>query len=180
MEKRIEDEINNLNKDKAIMEEDKERLKNIFFELDQKNNEINNEYKSIQRENNGLEYKAKALENMRINDVFKNNNNNNNFEVKGFNTSPNFNNYKIENTRIFNDNIYEIKNKKSLDNFKIFDENGKKNAEEYFTKLQDSLNEKNFARNIDPNEDTDNFLMNGKNFVKDIKEKINKLENEKE
>ena len=31
------------------MEEDKERLKNIFFELDQKNNEINNEYKSIQR-----------------------------------------------------------------------------------------------------------------------------------
>ena len=53
MEKRIEDEINNLNKDKAIMEQDKERIKNLFFELDQKNNEVNNEYKSIQRENSG-------------------------------------------------------------------------------------------------------------------------------
>ena len=175
MEKRIEDEINNLNKDKAIMEQDKERLKNIFSELDQKNHEVNNEYKSIQRENNGLEYKAKALENMRINNVFKNqysnefNNNNNNLEVKGYNTSPNFGTYR---------NIE--KNKNFSNTFKIFDENGKKNADEYFKKLKDNLNEKNFARNIDPNEDIDNFLMNGKNYVKDIKEKINKLENEKE
>ena len=186
MEKRIEDEINNLNKDKAIMEEDKERIKNIFFELDQKNKEVNNEYKSIQRENNGLEYKTKALENMRINNVLKNQysnelNNNNNFEDIGYKTSPNFGYYKnIENTKIYSDNIYERKNKNFSNNFKIFNENGKKNADEYFKKLQDSLNEKNFTRNIDPNEDMDNFLMNGKNYVKDIKEKISKLENEKE
>ena len=189
MEKRIEDDINNLNKDKAIMEEDKERIKNIYFEIEEQNNEIINEYKSIQRENKGLEYKTKAIENMRINNVFKNqyaNEFNNNFESIGYNTSPNFGNYKIsnqqnfQNSKIHMDNVGGGKNKNFSNTFTIFNEIGKKNADEYFKTLQDSLNEKNFTRNIDPNEDTDNFLMNGKNYVKNIKEKINNLENEKE
>ena len=189
MEKRIEDDINNLNKDKAIMEEDKERIKNIHFEIEEQNNEVINEYKSIQRENKGLEYKTKAIENMRINNVFKNqyaNEFNNNFESIGYNTSPNFGNYKIsnqqnfQNSKIHMDSVGGGKNKNFSNTFTIFNEIGKKNADEYFKTLQDSLNEKNFTRNIDPNEDTDNFLMNGKNYVKNIKEKINKLENEKE
>ena len=162
---------------------------NIYFEIEEQNNEIINEYKSIQRENKGLEYKTKAIENMRINNVFKNqyvNEFNNNFESIGYNTSPNLGNYKIsnqqnfQNSKIHMDSVGGGKNKNFSNTFTIFNEIGKKNADEYFKTLQDSLNEKNFTRNIDPNEDMDNFLMNGKNYVKNIKEKINKLENEKE
>ena len=175
MEKRVEDEISNLNQGKAKMEEDKETIKNIIFNIEQKNNEIDNEYKSLQRESRGLDFKEKAIENMRINNVLKNqyaNDFNNNIEVMGFNSSPNFGNYKKPNSQNFqNTKIYR-------DNFRM-NETEKFNADEYFKKLQESLNEKKFVRNIDPNEEIDNFLMNGKNYVRDIRDKINGLENEK-
>ena len=175
MEKRVENEISNLNQDKAKMEEDKETIKNIIFNIEQKNNEIDNEYKSLQRESRGLDFKEKAIENMRINSVLKNqyaNDFNNNIEVMGYNSSPNFGNYKKPNPQNFqNTKIYR-------DNFRM-NETEKFNADEYFKKLQESLNEKKFVRNIDPNEEIDNFLMNGKNYVRDIRDKINGLENEK-
>ena len=59
----------------------------------------------------------------------------------------------------------------------IFNKGGKRlNAEEYFKNLSDSLNSKR-NKNIDMNEDMNAYLMNGKNYVKDMREKLKGLEN---
>ena len=46
LDNKIQEDINILNRDKAIIEQDKEKMKNIYLEIEQKNNEINNEYKN--------------------------------------------------------------------------------------------------------------------------------------
>ena len=69
----------------------------------------------------------------------------------------------------------QISEENLLNSVSIFNKGGKRiNADEYFQNLKNSLKNK---RNIDPNEDMDNFLMNGKNYIKDLKEK-NQILNE--
>ena len=186
-ENKIQEHIQILNSDKAKIEEDKQRIKNIYLEIDQKNAEINNEYRAIQRESLGIELKAQTIENMRLNHVLNNQNGNDlndNFDLIGYNTSPNFGNYN--NSNLINIKNNERRNKDysqtSEDNFfnsaSNFNQGGKRiNADEYFKKLKDSLNDK---RNIDPNDDMENYLMNGKNYIKDIKGKIQELNESKD
>ena len=123
---------------------------------------------------------------MRLNHALNNQNQNlndynDNLDFFGYNTSPNFANFKNLNLKNF-----ENKEKKYQDyghsennNFSntesIFNQGGKRiNADEYFKNLYDSLMDKR-KRNIDNNEDIENYLMNGKNFVKDMRQKRNGL-----
>ena len=184
-ENKIQEDIKILNTDKAKIEEDKERIKNIYLEIDQKNNEINKEYRTLQRESLGIELKAQTIENMRLNHVFNNQNGNtnlnDNFDSIGYSTSPNFGNYI--NLNLTNNQNMEKRNRdfgqsseeNLLNSVSIFNKGGKRiNADEYFQNLKNSLKNK---RNIDPNEDMENYLMNGKNYIKDLKEK-NQILNE--
>ena len=191
LDNKIQEDINILNRDKAIIEQDKEKMKNIYLEIEQKNNEINNEYKNLQRESMGLELKIKTVENMRLNHVLNNQNQNlndynDNLGFFGYNTSPNFGNFKNLNLKNFENT--EKKNKDNsqshFQNFSntesIFNHGGKRiNAEEYFKNLNDSLMDKR-KRNLDNNEDMENYVMNGKNFVKDMRQKRNGLNDQNE
>jgi hypothetical protein len=170
MEQKIQDEINNLNKDKAMIEEDKEKIRNIYLEIEKQDVDLNNDYKSYQRENIGIELRTKIIENMRFNNILNNKYSediNNNYEVKGNNTAQNFgkNDFKLDESKNFSNTN------------SIFNKGGKRlNAEEYFKNLSDSLNSKR-NKNIDMNEDMNAYLMNGKNYVKDMREKLKGLEN---
>ena len=185
MEKNIQEDINILNKDKAIIEEDKEKMRNIHFEMEQQNKELNNEFQILKRESIGLELKNNAFENMRLNQVFNNqyaNEQNENFDSIGYKSSPNFGKYqnlnKYNNFEKNNENFGIDGEENNMNTISIFNKGGKRiSAEDYFKKINDTLKEER-NRNIDPNEDMENFLMNGKNYVKDIKEKINGLEKE--
>ena len=185
MEKNIQEDINILNKDKAIIEEDKEKMRNIHFEMEQQNKELNNEFQILKRESIGLELKNNAFENMRLNQVFNNqyaNEQNENFDSIGYKSSPNFGKYqnlnKYNNFEKNNENFGIDGEENNMNTISIFNQGGKRiSAEDYFKKINDTLKEER-KRNIDPNEDMENFLMNGKNYVKDIKEKINGLEKE--
>ena len=123
---------------------------------------------------------------MRLNHALNNQNQNlndynDNLDFFVYNTSPNFANFKNLNLKNF-----ENKEKKYQDyghsennNFSniesIFNQGGKRiNADEYFKNLNDSLMDKR-KRNIDNNEYMENYLMNGKNFVKDMRQKRNGL-----
>ena len=109
---------------------------------------------------------------------------NDNFNPIGYSTSPNFGNYNNLNST-YNRNMEQrnrdfgqISEENLLNSVSIFNKGGKRiNADEYFKKLKDSLNDK---RNIDPNEDMENYLMNGKNYIKDIKGKIQELNERKD
>lgn len=185
MEKNIQEDINILNKDKAIIEEDKEKMGNIHFEMEQQNKELNNEFQILKRESIGLELKNNAFENMRLNKVFNNqyaNEQNENFDSIGYKSSPIFTKYqnlnKYNNFEKNNENLGMDGKENNMNTISIFNKGGKRiSAEDYFKKINDTLKEER-KRNIDPNEDMENFLMNGKNYVKDIKEKINGLEKE--
>ena len=168
------------------MENDKERIKNINLEIEHQNNELYNLYKNLERENLGLDLKNKTIENMRINYALNNKYKNdiNDFDEIGFNTSPNFGNYKGLNN-LDNFNKFEKNNKKEIkfngnDEISIFNKDGKRiNADEYFKKFENSLKEKK-DRNVDPNEKIDNYLIDGKNYVNEIKNKRNLIMNENE
>ena len=168
------------------MENDKERIKNINLEIEHQNNELHNQYKNLERENLGLDLKNKTIENMRINYALNNKYKNeiNDFDEIGFNTSPNFGNYKGLNN-LDNFNKFEKNNKKEIkfngnDEISIFNKDGKRiNADEYFQKFENSLKEKK-DRNVDPNEKIDNYLIDGKNYINEIKNKRNLIMNENE
>ena len=118
-----------------------------------------------------------ALNNKYKNDI-------NDFDEIGFNTSPNFGNYKGLNN-LDNFNKFEKNNKKEIkfngnDEISIFNKDGKRiNADEYFQKFENSLKEKK-DRNVDPNEKIDNYLIDGKNYINEIKNKRNLIMNENE
>ena len=119
-----------------MIEEDKEKIRNIYLEIEKQDVDLNNDYKSYQRENIGIELRTKIIENMRFNNILNNKYSediNNNYEVKGNYTAQNFgkNDFKLDESKNFSNTN------------SIFNKGGKRlNAEEYFKNLSDSLNSK--------------------------------------
>ncbi len=177
MEKRIENNIKLLNKDKAYVEKEKERIKKMKMEIQDENNKLNEENKIVDQENQGLDLKSQTIDNMRLNYILNNQyqNNLNNFNELGLKTMPNFgNNINKNNNNNNNDFVFnrtdEFKPKNNFaQTFSVFNQGGRRlNADEYFEKLK--IREKD-------NEDIENFLIDGKNFLKNIREDSKQLDN---
>ena len=182
IEKRIQKDIKLLNEDKDFIEKEKEKIKRMNIEIEDEKNRLNNEYKLLEQENQGLDLKSQTLDNMRLNYILNNKyqNNRNNFEDIGLKTMPNFGNNIINNDISKNNNganfnrTDEFKHKDNFaQTFSIFNQGGRKlNAEEYFEKLNKEIEDKKKV-NGDNEYDINNYLINGKNFIKEIREESN-------
>ena len=182
IEKRIQNDIKLLNEDKDFIEKEKEKIKRMNMEIEDEKNKLNNEYKILEQENQGLDLKSQTLDNMRLNYILNNKyqNNRNNFEDIGLKTMPNFVNNIINNNISKNNNganfnrTDEFKHKDNFaKTFSIFNQGDRKlNAEEYFEKLNKEIEDKKKV-NGDNEYDINNYIINGKNFIKEIREESN-------
>ena len=159
------------------MEKEKEKIKSLLNEIEQEEKKIDEENKIISEENQIFDLRNQAIENMRINHVLNKNyeNNINNFDEIGQKTAPNFGNKDNNINNFYKTDGFKEKNKFAQTS-SIFNQGGKKiNADEYFGKLMRDIEDNKKYQNSNDN-DINNYLINGKNFIKEKREQLKQLE----